>query len=67
MSGQSDVKIAIQSVKLGAMDYITKDSNALPKLLIVLKDIEDEIKDRQNKSRANKIIPKIKRFLTDGD
>lgn len=67
MSGQKDVKIAVQSVKLGAMDYIIKDSNAIPRLIEVLKEIENTVQERNTKTRSKKILPKIKRFLTDND
>lgn len=67
LSGQADVKIAIQSVKRGAMDYIQKNENAFEKLLPILKEIEDEIIKKSSRSPAKKILPKIKKFLTDGD
>ena len=67
MSGQKDVKIAIQSVKLGAMDYIIKDATAIPKLLELLKAIEAETEEKNSKSQSKKILPKIKKFLTDND
>jgi polysaccharide export outer membrane protein len=67
MSGQKDVKVAIQSVKLGAMDYIIKDATAIPKLLELLKAIEAETEEKNSKSQSKKILPKIKKFLTDND
>lgn len=67
MSGQKDVKLAIQSIKQGAMDYIRKDENAFDNLLPVLKKIEAEIANKSAGTPVKRIIPKIKKFLTDND
>ena len=39
MSGQKSVKLAVQSIKQGARDYIKKDEKAFENLLPILKEI----------------------------
>ena len=68
MSGQSEINVAVESIKKGAREYIRKDVDLhYTKLLSVLKEIEEEIaKEKENKP-IKKIIGKVKDFLTDND
>lgn len=65
MSGQKDVKVAVQSIKKGALDYISKDENAFTRLLEALKKIESELKTRAENKPVKKFISRVKKFLTD--
>ncbi|HNW73945.1 MAG: response regulator [Bacteroidales bacterium] len=65
MSGQKDVKVAVQSMKKGARDYIPKDEKALERLLKVLKEMESEGRKKQENRRAGSVLSKVKKFLTD--
>jgi len=65
MSGQKDVKIAVESIKKGAKDYITKDEDAFGKLLVVIKEIEAEMQVKSSNKQVKKIISNVKKFLTD--
>ncbi len=67
MSGQKDVKVAVQSIKKGARDYITKDEKAFERLLTVLKEIESEMTMKEQNKPAKKLWSKVKQFLTDND
>ena len=67
MSGQKDVKIAVQSIKQGARDYITKDDKAFEKLLPIIRQIEEEIRLKSDNKPVKKVISNIKKFLTDND
>ncbi|MEI6456017.1 MAG: response regulator [bacterium] len=67
MSGQKDVKVAVQSIKQGARDYIRKDEKAFEKLLKVLKDIEAEMEEKAGNKPVSKFFSRIKRFLMDND
>ncbi len=67
MSGQTDVKLAVQSIKRGAMDYITKDEKAFDKLLPALKEIEEAMRKKSADKPVKRILPRIKKFLTDSD
>jgi len=67
MSGQKDVKVAVQSIKKGARDYITKDEKAFERLLAVLKEIESEMTTKEQNKPAKKLWSKVKQFLTDND
>jgi DNA-binding NtrC family response regulator len=67
MSGQKSVKLAVQSIKQGARDYIKKDDKAFEKLLPILKDIESEIQSKSTNTPVKKAISEIKKFLMDND
>ena len=67
MSGQKDVKIAVQSIKQGAKDYITKDEHAFGKLLVILKEIETDMQVKSANKPVKKMISNVKKFLTDTD
>jgi DNA-binding NtrC family response regulator len=67
MSGQKDVKLAVQSIKQGAMDYIKKDEYAFENLLPLLKTIEAEIRNKTADKPIKKIFSRIKKFLMDND
>jgi len=67
MSGQKDVKVAVQSIKQGAKEYITKDESAFEKLLVVLKEIEAEIQVKSDNKPIRKFISNVKKFLTDNN
>lgn len=67
MSGQKDVKVAVQSIKKGAKDYITKDEYAFDKLLIVLKKIEADLQAKSSNKPVKKFISNVKKFLTDNE
>lgn len=51
MTGYSDIKLAVQSIKLGAKDYITKPVNQ-EELLQSLKLLTDKTPNRPNKSKT---------------
>lgn len=59
LSGQSDLMVAVESLKHGAFDYIMKDNNELDKLSDVLMRIErfDEILNRKEPGLAKRIFP----------
>lgn len=68
MSGQKDVKVAVQSIKKGAREYIIKDEHAFSRLGAVLKEIESELEREKEKGKpVKKILGKVKDFLTDQD
>jgi DNA-binding NtrC family response regulator len=67
MSGQKSVKLAVQSIKQGALDYIKKDEKAFENLLPVLKKIESEIQRQSDNKPVKKAFSKIKKFLMDND
>ncbi len=67
MSGQKNVKLAVQSIKQGALDYIKKDEKAFENLLPVLKKIESEIQSQSANKPVKKAISKIRKFLMDND
>ena len=67
MSGQKSVKLAVQSIKQGALDYIKKDEKAFENLLPVLKNIESEIQHQSDNKPVKKAFSKIKKFLMDND
>lgn len=54
MSGQNDVEVAVQIMKLGAADYIIKNDQAPKKLVKSIKSLVTSTK-RQNQSRGFKI------------
>ena len=65
MSGQKDVKVAVQSMKKGAMDYITKDENAFTRLLAVLRKVESDIEKKTAEKPIKKMLSGVKKFLSD--
>jgi polysaccharide export outer membrane protein len=65
MSGQKDVKVAVQSMKKGAMDYITKDENAFTRLLAVLRKVESDIVKKTAEKPIKKMLSGVKKFLSD--
>jgi DNA-binding NtrC family response regulator len=67
MSGQKSVKLAVQSIKQGARDYIKKDEKAFENLLPILKEIESEMKNMSANTPIKKAFSKIKKFLMDND
>lgn len=68
LSGQEDVKVAVQSIKKGAREYIQKvDANALDRVLALLKEFEKEMAKRQEGKPAKQLLIKVKRFLMDSD
>ncbi|MEI7499066.1 MAG: response regulator [Bacteroidota bacterium] len=67
MSGQKNVKLAVQSIKQGAREYIKKDEKAFENLLPVLKEIESEMKNKSDNTPVKKAFSKIKKFLMDND
>jgi len=67
MSGQRDVKLAVQSIKQGAMDYIQKDEKAFDLLIPVLRTIETEKKNRSEKSAVKSFLYKMKKLFMEGD
>jgi DNA-binding NtrC family response regulator len=67
LSGQKSVKLAVQSIKQGAMDYIRKDDKAFENLLPLLKKVEAEMKDREASKPVKQFFTGIKKFLTDHD
>jgi len=67
MSGQKDVKIAVQSIKKGAREYLIKDENAFDKLLALLKQIEMDRQEKSANKPGKRFISNIKKFLTDTD
>jgi len=67
MSGQKDVKLAVQSIKKGAKDYIKKDEQAFEKLLAVLKEIESEMDTKQANTPVKRTFNRIKNFFMDND
>jgi polysaccharide export outer membrane protein len=68
MSGQKDVKVAVQSIKQGAMDYIMKDERAFERLLKLLKQTEAELAQQQaGKQPVRNLLSRIRRFLSDSN
>jgi DNA-binding NtrC family response regulator len=67
LSTQEDVKIAVQSIKQGAMDYVKKDENSFNILIPLLKRIEEELKQKANSSPIKTFLGKIKRLFLEGD
>ncbi len=67
MSEQKSVKLAVQSIKQGALDYIKKDENAFENLLPLLKKIEAEIKNKSTDTPVKKVFSGIKKFFMDND
>jgi hypothetical protein len=49
------------------MDYITKDEKAFDKLLPALKEIEEAMRKKSADKPVKRILPRIKKFLTDSD
>lgn len=46
-TGQGDERIAVEMMKLGARDYIVKDSNFLEKIPLVISKVTNEIKNEE--------------------
>ena len=67
MSGQKSVKLAVQSIKQGALDYIKKDEKAFEKLLPVLQKIESDIRNRSANTPVKRTFKRIKNFLSDNE
>jgi DNA-binding NtrC family response regulator len=67
MSGQKNVKLAVQSIKQGAMDYIKKDEHTFENLLPVLKKVEEEMVKKSANTPVKSALSKIKKFLMDND
>ena len=65
MSGQKDVRIAVQSIKQGARDYISKDEHAFDKLLAVIKEIEADILTRSTDKPVKNFLSRVKKFFMD--
>ena len=65
MSGQKDVRIAVQSIKQGASDYISKDEHAFDKLLAVIKEIEADILTRSTDKPVKNFLSRVKKFFMD--
>lgn len=63
MSGQKDVKVAVQAIKQGARDYIPKDERAFERLLTALKEIENEFAKKQASRPARKLFTRIRDFI----
>lgn len=67
LSGQNDVRVAVQAIKKGAREYIVKDEKAFDRILAVLKDIEGELSNQVKKKPVNKFFSGIKDFLVNND
>ncbi len=67
MSGQKDVRVAVDSIKKGARDYIIKDEKAFERLLAVLKEIGRELEQKEASRPVNKIVSRLRNFLTFND
>jgi DNA-binding NtrC family response regulator len=67
MSGQKSVKLAVQSIKQGALDYIRKDDHAADNLIKVLDGIEAKLKQKAGEKPVRNALSKIKKFLTDNE
>jgi DNA-binding NtrC family response regulator len=68
LSGQEDVEVAVQSIKKGAREYITKgEEGAFDKLLTVIQEIEAEMARKKAGKPVKKLFGKVKDFLMDND
>ena len=61
LSGQEDLKIAINSLKYGAFDYLEKNEDSLSKLLFIIDRIEQHTRLTQE-SRSFKLLKKLVYF-----
>jgi DNA-binding NtrC family response regulator len=67
LSGQSEVDVAVLSIKKGAREYIIKEDGALDKLLTVIKEIETEMARKKDSKPVKKLFGKVKDFLMDNE
>ncbi|MFC1592022.1 response regulator [Thermodesulfobacteriota bacterium] len=63
MTGDGDEKIAVEMMKLGAMDYIVKDTNFLDLLPTVVRRVVDEIDTKQKLAEAEKAFRDTNQIL----
>lgn len=68
LSGQKDVKVAVQSIKKGAREYVTKQGGEeLGKVLAHIREIESEMLNKKATGPVRNFIKKVRNFLTDID
>ena len=58
-TGQGDERIAVEMMKLGARDYIIKDTNYLEKIPLIIKKISTEIENENKLELAETEIKRI--------
>ena len=63
MTGHSDVKIAVEMMKLGARDYLVKDSEFLDMLPSVVNRVVDQLEMEERLAKAENEIKEGRDFL----
>ncbi len=63
MTGHSDVKIAVEMMKLGARDYLVKDSEFLDMLPSVVNRVVDQLEMEERLTKAENEIKEARDFL----
>lgn len=61
-TGQGDERIAVEMMKLGARDYLVKDSHLLERLPDIIKRLKDELEKEQRLEAAENKIHEISEF-----
>jgi DNA-binding NtrC family response regulator len=69
LSGQKDVKVAVQSIKKGAREYIIKEGGReFERLLSIIREIEAELAQKKESEKPiAKLFNKVKHFLMNND
>jgi DNA-binding NtrC family response regulator len=68
LSGQKDVKIAVQSIKKGAYEYVVKKGGEeLARVLSIIKEIETKTGQKKTRKPVANFLTKVKSFLIDND
>ncbi len=68
LSAQEEVKVAIQSIKKGAREYITKEQGReFPRLLSIIREVEAEMEKKKTSKPVKKLLDNVKHFLMDND
>jgi DNA-binding NtrC family response regulator len=68
LSGQKDVKVAVQSIKKGAYEYVIKQGGAeLARVVSIIKEIEAETEQKKTSKPVKNFLTKVKSFLIDND
>lgn len=68
LSEQKDVKVAVQSIKKGAREYIGKEGGReLARVVAIIREIEAEMEQKKANRPVRKFFSGIKDFLTNND